>query len=107
MPQSAMTVRIDSEMKSRFDELCAKFGMSSNTAINVFVNAVVRTQSIPFSISTTVETPAKPTTAGERMQAWYEKHLESLDPNQPEMTLDEINEEIRLARAERKARLEK
>lgn len=107
MPQSAMTVRIDSQMKSRFDELCAKFGMSANTAINVFVNAVVRTQSLPLSILTTVETPAKPTTASERMQAWYKNHLESLDSNQPEMTLDEINEEIRLARAERKARLAK
>lgn len=107
MPQSAMTVRIDSQIKSRFDELCVKFGMSANTAINVFVNAVVRTQSIPFSISTTEETLSKPSTAGERMQAWYKNHLESLDPNQPEMTLDEINEEIRLARAERKARLAK
>lgn len=107
MPQSAMTVRIDSQMKSRFDELCVKFGMSANTAINVFVNAVVRTQSIPFSISTAEETPARPATASERMQAWYERHLESLDPNQPEMTLDEINEEIRLARAELKARLAK
>lgn len=57
--------------------------------------------------SATVETPAKATTASERMQAWYQNHLESLDPNQPEMTLDEINEEIRLARAERKARLAK
>ena len=107
MPQSAMTVRLDSEMKSRFDELCATFGMSANTAINVFVNAVVRTQSIPFSISTAEETLVKPATAGERMLAWYQKHLESLDPSQPELTLDEINEEIRLARAERKARLAK
>lgn len=47
------------------------------------------------------------TTASERMQAWYKNHLESLDPDRPEMTLDEINEEIRLARAERKARLAK
>lgn len=100
-----MTVRLDSQMKSRFDELCVKFGMSANTAINVFVNAVVRTQSIPFTISTKEKTPAPKTTASERMQMWYEKHLESLDPNEPEMTLDEINEEIRLARAERKARL--
>lgn len=107
MSQSAMTVRLDSQMKSRFDELCVKFGMSANTAINVFVNAVVRTQSIPFTISTTEETPAKRTTASERMQTWYEKHLESLDPSQPEMSLGEINEEIRLARAERKARFAK
>lgn len=106
MPQSAMTVRLDSQMKSRFDELCSKFGMSANTAINVFVNAVVRTQSIPFNISMGEEITV-PTTASERMQTWYRNHLDSLNSNLPEMTLEEINEEIRLARAERKARMKK
>ena len=101
MPQSAMTVRIDSQMKSRFDELCVKFGMSANTAINVFVNAVVRTQSIPFSISTAVETQ------GERALKAFQHARQSVNRNEPEMTLDEINEEIRLARAERKAQLAK
>ena len=100
MPQSAMTVRLDSQMKSRFDELCSKFGMSANTAINVFVNAVVRTQSIPFSI-TTAES------SSDRAKKAFERIRQSIDPNEPEMTLDEINEEIRLARAERKARMAK
>lgn len=101
MPQSAMTVRLDSQMKSRFDELCATFGMSANTAINVFVNAVVRTKSIPFSITTEKETD------GEKAWKAFQHVRQSIDPNEPEMTLDEINEEIRLARAERKARLAK
>lgn len=100
MPQSAMTVRLDSQMKSRFDELCSKFGMSANTAINVFVNAVVRTQSIPFSITTTES-------ASDRARNAFERIRQSVDPNEPEMTLEEINEEIRLARAERKARMSK
>lgn len=100
MPQSAMTVRLDSQMKSRFDELCSKFGMSANTAINVFVNAVVRTQSIPFSISTAES-------ASDRAKKAFERIRQSIDPNEPEMTLEEINEEIRLARAERKARMAK
>lgn len=101
MPQSAMTVRLDSQMKSRFDELCATFGMSANTAINVFVNAVVRTQSIPFSISKNEEAP------GVRALKAFQHARQSVNRNEPEMTLDEINEEIRLARAERKARLGK
>ena len=95
-----MTVRLDSQMKSRFDELCSKFGMSANTAINVFVNAVVRTQSIPFSITTTES-------ASDRARKAFERIRQSVDPNEPEMTLEEINEEIRLARAERKARMSK
>ncbi|MBQ0060791.1 MAG: type II toxin-antitoxin system RelB/DinJ family antitoxin [Bacteroidales bacterium] len=101
MPQSAMTVRLDSQMKSRFDELCNKFGMSANTAINIFVNAVVRTQSIPFNISTTEETP------GARALKAFQNIRQSVNRNEPEMTLEEINEEIRQARAERKARLAK
>lgn len=51
MAQQAMTVRIDSQMKAQFDSLCEQFGMSANTAINIFVNAVVRSKSIPFPIS--------------------------------------------------------
>lgn len=96
-----MTVRLDSQMKSRFDELCTKFGMSANTAINVFVNAVVRTQSIPFTIATTNES------AGERALKAFQHARQSINRDEPEMTLEEINEEIRLARAERKARMAK
>ncbi len=96
-----MTVRLDSQMKSRFDELCATFGMSANTAINVFVNAVVRTQSIPFTISTTEDTPAI------RAMNAFQHARQSINLDEPEITLDEINEEIRLAREERKARLTK
>ena len=101
MSQSAMTVRLDSQMKSRFDELCAQFGMSADTAINVFVNAVVRTQSIPFNISATAEK------TGERALKAFQHARQSINRNEPEMTLEEINEEIRLARAERKARMGK
>ena len=97
MPQSAMTVRIDSEMKSRFDELCNKFGMSANTAINVFVNAVVRTQSIPFSIAAKEDTRS-------RMKTLFEQARQSIDYSKPEMTLEEINEEISMARNERKVK---
>ena len=45
-----MTVRLDNKQKAIFDELCAQFGMSANTAINIFVKAVIRSKSIPFPI---------------------------------------------------------
>ena len=75
-----MTVRVDNNIKRQFDALCEQFGMSVNAAVNVFINAVVRTRSIPFEIS------AKEGQTGK---------------------LDEINEEIRKARQERKERLAK
>lgn len=102
MAQQAMTVRLDALMKSQFDALCEQFGMSANTAINIFVNAVVRSKSIPFSIKVKDEQEEirqKAIKAIESMQRQAEESGAS------EMTLDEINEEIRLAREERKKRL--
>ena len=45
-----MTVRMDSNLKATFDELCSQFGMSANTAMNVFAKAVVLYRKIPFEI---------------------------------------------------------
>ena len=98
MAQTAMTVRVDNNVKKQFDALCEQFGMSVNAAVNVFINAVVRTRSIPFEIS------AKEDQAGQRA---LEAFLSADRSDRPEMTLDEINEEIRKARQERKERLAK
>lgn len=46
MAQTAMTVRMDNQQKAQFDKLCEQFGMSANTAINIFVKAVIRSKSI-------------------------------------------------------------
>ena len=45
-----MTVRMDNQQKAQFDKLCEQFGMSANTAINIFVKAVIHSKSILFSI---------------------------------------------------------
>ena len=45
-----MTVRMDSQLKQSFDALCARMGMSVNTAMNVFAKAVVTYRKIPFEI---------------------------------------------------------
>ena len=50
MSQSAYTIRLDSDLKNRFDTLCEGFGMSASTAFNIFVRAVVRKRKIPFEI---------------------------------------------------------
>ena len=97
MAQTAMTVRVDNRLKAQFDSLCEQFGMSANAAINVFINAVVRTRSIPFKVSAELDETAK-----RLLDALYAPH-----PETPEMTLEEINEEIRAARRERKERMER
>ena len=96
MAQSAVTVRIDSEMKSQFDELCEQFGMSVNTAFNIFVKAVVRSRSIPFPIK------------GDKAESHsaldlFVQHRKAAESSmEQELTLDEINAEIRAAREERR-----
>ena len=97
MAQSAVTVRIDSEIKSKFDELCKQFGMSANTAFNVFVNAVVMHKKIPFEIST-------PTYEDKVLKDFYEFRKEVASSNRQELTMEEINEEIRQAREEMAAK---
>jgi DNA-damage-inducible protein J len=101
MAQSAMTVRLDSQMKMQFDSLCEQFGMSANTAINIFVNAVVRNKSIPFYIGLG---NSQATAREMAQQAFDAMRSRAEASSEPEMTLDEINEEIRLARNERKTK---
>lgn len=99
MAQVSMTVRMDSQLKQNFDALCARMGMSVNAAINVFANAVVRTRSIPFKIS------ANPIEIEDQALREFREFRNMVAANdRPELTLDEINEEIRLAREERAAR---
>ena len=52
MAQVAMTVRTDANLKEVFTNLCEEFGMSANTAMNIFMRAVMETKSIPFPIGT-------------------------------------------------------
>ena len=99
MAQVSMTVRLDSQLKKQFNELCNEIGMSVNTAIIVFVNAAVKTRGIPFEIK------ASQKSANEDFKnAFYALRESARKNGVQDMTLDEINEEIRLAREERAER---
>lgn len=70
--------------------------MSANTAFNIFVNAVVRSRSIPFTIrGSKTETPSA-------LDLFMQQRKAAEDNQEPEMTLEEINAEIRAAREERR-----
>jgi DNA-damage-inducible protein J len=51
MSTTAISIRLDSDIKKQFDQLCKEFGLSTNAAFNLFAKTVVREQAIPFSIS--------------------------------------------------------
>jgi len=91
---------MDSQLKQNFDALCQQLGLSANAAMNIFANAVVRTRSIPFKIG--LNEPKVENPALKRFLDFRDSVV--TDDSRPEMTLDEINEEIRLAREERAAR---
>jgi DNA-damage-inducible protein J len=92
MAQTSMTVRLDKQQKTLFDDLCNQFGMSANTAINIFVRAVIRSKSIPFQIA--VEEDSVKANA---ISAF--KRMRNASISNPELTLDEINAEIDEIRA--------
>lgn len=99
MAQTEMTVRMDAQQKSQFDRLCEQFGMSANTAINIFVKAVIRSRSIPFPIKAKEEDE----TTTKAREA-FENMCKTARKNNIEMSLDEINAEIREVRRLRKER---
>lgn len=99
MAQTAMTVRMDKQQKAQFDKLCEQFGMSANTAINIFVKAVIRSKSIPFSIQAKNEEEDEVTA-----KAAFKYMCDTARENNIDMSLDEINEEIREVRRLRKER---
>lgn len=99
MAQTSMTVRIDNQQKAMFDQLCEQFGMSANTAINIFVRQVIRNRRIPFVIA-----------APEQEDDLRAKAIKAIQDirkdaqNRPELTLEEINAEINAVREARQKR---
>ena len=92
MAQTAMTVRLDSIQKAQFDQLCEQFGMSANTAINIFVRTVIRRRCIPFTISAEPDDSIREETIKAIQDIRRETH------KRPELTLEEINAEINAVR---------
>ena len=98
MAQTSMTFRVDDSLKKNFDKLCEEFGLTSTAALTVFMKAVVRERKIPFEVKT--ESAEEVRSRG--LRAFWALREEAKKNGLTGMTLEEINEEIRLSRAERK-----
>lgn len=94
MGQTAMTIRMDAELKAEFDKLCDQFGMSANTAFNIYVKTVVRQRRIPFAIE------GDPISAAQDKgrRAFYKMREIAAENRISGMSLEEINQEIKAAR---------
>lgn len=88
-------IRVDEQLKENANRVFKKCGLDLSTAIRIFLNKCVQEQTIPFSFS-----EKKDYEELERLVLFIQKHQKEIGNDK--MTLDEINEEISLARKERR-----
>lgn len=96
------TYNIDTATKDRFDMLCARFGATADKVISLFIQQSVQTQVIPIRVE---DFERELMLEGAR-KAIGELRMKSEAVGNSEMTLDDINEEIRQARLERRKMVE-
>lgn len=94
MAQTTITFRVDESLKKDFDKLCDEFGLSNTAALTIFMKTMVRERRIPFEIRTE---PLDEVAAKGRLAFWALR-AEARRNGLTDMTLEEINEEIRAAR---------
>ena len=90
-----LQVRVDDDLKNQAAELLEKEGLDLSTAVRMFLKKVILHNGFPFDKGID-ESTLKALIALRIIQ----KHSEEIGIS--DMTLDEINEEIRLAREERR-----
>ncbi len=89
MNQVAFTVRMDNNLKNKFEEMCNNFGMSISTAINIFARTVIKQKKIPFDIVYDSNYDlSKAKTIAKELRA------EAKTNGTSDMSLEEINREI-------------
>ena len=95
--QVLVQFRADKTLKQEATEIYESLGMDLPTAFRMFMKRSVMERGLPFE----AKLPEDTITRADGISAFYEirKHLADM----PEMSLDEINQEIAEIRAERKA----
>lgn len=96
MAQVSMTIHMDERLKASFDSLCAEMGMSANKAMNSLAQFFIITKKMPID-----DTTANTRTYLRGLEAFYALRAEARKNELTDMSLEEINEEIRRTREER------
>ena len=50
MTDTTISIRVDEEIKRRFEKFCSEVGINISVAVNMFIRASLKDQKIPFSI---------------------------------------------------------
>jgi DNA-damage-inducible protein J len=51
MPKTTMNLRVDSKLKQNAEKITRQLGLSTSSAITLFLKALVRERGLPFSVS--------------------------------------------------------
>lgn len=98
MQEANISIRVDKTVKEKFCTLCAALGLSTTSAITLFMKALIREKKIPFEIAID-ETPS----IQERGLLAYEALRKQASQNGiQDMSSDEINKIIKESRDERR-----
>ena len=93
MAKSLIQVRIDEKLKDEVSEIYADFGIDLPTAIRIFFKKSVLVNGLPFDLrNSDRNNPIS------RWKVYDDARKMIQDNNVPEMSLEEINEEIRATR---------
>lgn len=98
MSQANISIRVDKTIKDRFCSLCDAFGLTTTSAFNLFMKAVIRERKIPFEISA----DEKEETKVKGARAFQALREQAARNGIQDLTLEEINAEIKAARNERR-----
>ena len=96
--QALIQFRVDKDLKQEVADICDALGTDMATVFRMCMKQIKIVRGIPFS----TKLPETVVTRSMAMNAFDQLRQEAAGV--PEMSLDEINEEIAEARAERKAR---
>jgi len=94
MADTTVTIRVDEDVKRKFEEFCADVGMNMSVAVNMFIRASLKDQRIPFSIESSKSARGLELLRSMRAEAESRGFLSD----------EEIEEEIQAARAGKKSR---
>ena len=97
MADTSVTIKIDEDIKHRFEEFCTDVGINMSVAVNMFIRASLKEQKIPFPIEASRSSYGL--TLLREMRAEAERRGFLSD--------EEIEAEIQAARADIKARKQK
>lgn len=98
MSQANISIRVDRNVKERFCNLCEAFGLSTTAAFNLFMKAVIRERKIPFDIAVNEQEESRQT----GIKAFQALRAEAAQNGLQDLTLEEIDAEIKAVRSERR-----